>query len=257
MCILGERSRASVKLSIIVPVLNSHQALRRHLLYMERIGLPEGTEIIIVDDGSDPPLENTSNLPATIYRTYDTRPWTWALARNAGAKLARGEYLLMFDLDHIITRELLDFVVSRDEPRIHFQRRFGVLDENGELYTDRKTLKEWGLIGERSRIESHQNSFAMKRELFWELGGYREDLIGQPYPQGEDSGFYAKWKEYSEATDIASVEGPTLYVFPTGRFCGDVDHDEHGLFHSLSRKSESNYHWNQQRKQECQGLPKT
>lgn len=257
MCVLGEGNREGVKLSLVVPVLDSHEGLRRQLLHLERIGLPEDTEVILVDDGSDPPIENTSSLPITIHRTNDTRPWTWALARNAGAKLAQGEYLLMFDLDHIVTRELLDFVVSRDAHRIHFQRRFGVLDENGDLHTDRATLKDWGLIGERARIESHQNSFAMKKELFWELGGYREDLIGRPYPQGEDSGFYAKWKEFSEATGVSSVEGPTLYVFPTGRFCGDVDHDEHKLFHSLSRKSKNNYWWNKQRKQECQDLPKT
>lgn len=241
-----------MRLSIVIPVLDSHEALRRQLLYMERIGLPADTEIILVDDGSNPPIENTSSLPITIHRTNDTRPWTWALARNAGANWARGDYLLMFDLDHIITRGLMEFVVAQDAPRIHFLRHFGVLDENGELHTDRKTLKAYGLTDKRARIESHHNSFAMKRKLFWELGGYREDLIGKPYPQGEDSDFYRKWMAYSESTGIGSLEGPTLYVFPTGRFCGDVDHDEHKLFHDLSRKSNNNYWWNQQRKQECQ-----
>ena len=241
-----------MKCSIVIPVLDSHEGLRRQLLYIEHIGLPSGVELILVDDGSDPPIENTSNLPVAIHRTHDTRPWTWALARNAGAELAKGEYLLMFDLDHIITREILDFVVSRDDPRIHFQRRFGVLDEHGQLQTDRETLKSWGLTEKRTRIESHQNSFAMKRELFNQLGGYRDDLIGRPYPQGEDSDFYRKWKTHAEKVGVVSVEGPTLYVFPTGRFCGDVDHDEKGLFHDLSRKSKNNYWWNQQRKQQCQ-----
>jgi len=221
-------------------------------MHFRRSGLPPDTELIIVDDGSDPPLKHDSQLPMTIHRTHDTRAWTWALARNAGARLAVGDYLLMFDLDHIITREAIDFVLGRDEPRIHFLRRFGLLDEDGKLVTDRESLESWGLLEKRNRIESHQNSFAMKRELFWELGGYREDLVGRPYPQGEDSGFYRKWKAYSEVAGIASVEGPTLYVFPTGRFCGDVDHDEYKLFHDLSRKSNKNYWWNQQRKQECQ-----
>lgn len=241
-----------MRLSIIVPVLNSHEALRRQLLHMEREGIPDGAELILVDDGSYPPIENTSNLPVTIHRTNDDRPWTWALARNAGARMATGEYLLMFDLDHIITRKCMDFVVTHNASRIHFLRYFGVLDEDGSLVTDRATLEAWGLRDKRNRIESHQNSFAMKRKLFWELGGYREDLIGRPYPQGEDSGFYRKWKEYAKERGLSSLEGPRLYVFPTGRFCGDVDHDERGLFHTLSRKSDNNYWWNQQRKQECQ-----
>lgn len=238
-----------MKISIVVPVLNSHEILRRQLLWMERSGLPEGCELILVDDGSDPPIQNTSSLPVRMHRTRDTRPWTWALARNAGARMAIGEYLLMYDLDHIITREILDFVMASDAQRIHFPRRFGVLDENGNLLTDRDTLKAWGLTTTRTRIESHQNSFAMNRELFWRLGGYREDLIGRPYPAGEDSGFYKTWKAYSEQEQSPSVEGPTLYTFPNGRFCGDVDHDEFGLFHQLSRRSPKNYWWNRQQKE--------
>lgn len=251
----------NMKLSVIVPVLNSHEAFRRQLLHFERSGLPDDSELIVVDDGSDPPLKNTSSLPVRMYQTGDTRPWTWALARNYAARRATGKFLLMFDLDHIITREVMDFVVERGDnlllpeinrPRIHFIRRFGVLDENGQLRTDRETLESYGLTDTRSRIESHHNSFAMHADLFWKLGGYREDLIGQPYPQGEDSDFYNKWKDYAEENGAFSCEGPTIYAFPTGRFCGDVDHDEKGLFHTLSRKSNNNYWWNQQRREGCQ-----
>jgi len=248
-----------MKLSIIIPVLNSHKALRRQLLHFERIGLPDDTELIIVDDGSDPPLGNTSSLPVRMFQTGDTREWTWALARNHGARQASGDYLLMFDLDHILTRECMDFVVERADsllaigrPRIHFLRRFGVLDEDGVLITDRDVLESYGLKDARTRIESHHNSFAMHADLFWRLGGYREDLIGQPYPQGEDSGFYNAWREYAEANEASSCEGPEMYLFPTGRFCGDVDHDAYGLFHTLSRKSDKNFWWKYQRRQECQ-----
>ena len=246
-----------MKLSIIVPVLNSAEALRRQMLFWHQSGIPtRDSEIIILDDGSDPPLETESAWPWTgsvrIFPTNDTRPWTWPAARNLGAKLAHGKTLLMFDLDHIITRQIVEFVLAHDVPRIHFIRHFGVLDASGNLGTDRQALEAYGLTDPRSRIESHHNSFAMRKDLFWELGGYREDLIGLPYPQGEDSDFYKRWKDYSEQAGVKSVEGPTLYMFPTGRFCGDVDHDQFGLFHQLSRKSTRNYWWNQQRKQECQ-----
>jgi hypothetical protein len=245
-----------MKLSIIVPVLNSHEILRRQMLHFVNIGLPElvfaeKVEVIIVDDGSDPPLGKWGlwQKPwVDVITTNDFRPWTWALARNAGARSADGDKLLMFDLDHIITREIVEFVLRHDAPRIHFIRRFGVLDENGSLSTDRGVLESYGLTDPRSRIESHHNSFAMRKSLFWELGGYREDLIEQPYPQGEDSDFWNKWKYYSQKHKKRSVEGPTMYMFPTGRFCGDVDHDQHGLFHGLSRRSENNFWWNYQQK---------
>lgn len=238
-----------MKLSIIIPVLNSHAALRRQLLHMEQQGLPADTEFILVDDGSDPPLENTSSLPVTIHRTGDQRPWTWALARNAGARLAQGEYLLMYDLDHIVTRELLNYVVAMTGPRVQFPRQLAVLDENGHLTQDREVLASYGLKPRRSlRLESHHNSFAMRRDLFWDLGGYREDLVGLEYPQGEDSDFWRRWEAYRESQGIAMpTDAPVLYVFPNGRWCGDVDFDSHGLFHTLTRKTKRNYWWQKQR----------
>lgn len=241
-----------MKLSIILPVLNSHAGLKRQLLFMERNGLPDDTEFILVDDGSDPPIENTSSLPITIHRTGDTRPWTSSLARNVGAKMAQGEYLLMFDLDHIVTRKLLDYVVAMKHPRTQFRRELAVLDENGVLTQAWDVLACYGLKQRKSlRLESHHNSFAMRRDLFLEMGGYREDLVDRPYPQGEDSDFWKRWNAYKDAHGIQWPEdSPTIYAFPTGRWCGDVDYDSHGLFHTLSRKSDKNYWWHKQQKGE-------
>lgn len=244
----------AMRLSVIIPVLNSHEVVRRQLLRMERSGLPDHSEVILVDDGSDPPIENESRLPVQILRTNDKRPWTWALARNAGARVATGDYLLMYDLDHIVTRVLLDFVVKSDFPRIGFRRELGVLNEKGKLTQDRDDLADYGLLPRKSlRLESHHNSFAMKRELFWELGGYDEDKIGLPYPQGEDSAFWKRWLAYRDANHVPEpTDTPLIYVFPSGRWCGDVDHNPQGLFHDLSRKSDMNYWWNKQRKDpEC------
>lgn len=238
-----------MRLSIVIPVLDSHEVLRRQLLHFEMIGLPDDTELILVDDGSNPPLENTSNLPVTIHRTNDTRPWTWALARNAGARIARGEYLLMFDIDHILTREALDFIRCFDGLKVQFIREFGVLDECGVLTQDLNTLADYGMPrGQPLRVRPLPNNFAMRRNLFWDLGGYREDLVEKSYPQGEDRAFRSVWRTFDPVGEKVCTHRPIMYVFPTGKLCGDVDHNPMGLFHSLSRKTGRNFWWQQQRR---------
>jgi glycosyltransferase involved in cell wall biosynthesis len=241
-----------MRLSIIVPVLNSHEIVRRQLLHFERIGLPTDTELILVDDGSEPPIENTSSLPVTIHRTNDTRPWTWALARNAGARLAQGEYLLMFDLDHIVTRKLIDFVRGFGGEKVQFLREIGVLDERGQFTQNRDVLLKYGLPkGNDLKVGPLPNNFAMRRDLFWELGGYREDLVERAYPQGEDRLWKKTWYEYERRSGKhADPHRPTIYVFPVGKIVGDVDYNPQGLFHSLTRKTKRNHWYQEQRKKE-------
>jgi hypothetical protein len=216
--------------------------------------LPSDTELILVDDGSDPPIENTSDLFVRIHCTRDTRPWTWALARNAGARIAYGEYLLMFDLDHILTREALHFIREFDGLKVQFKREFGVLDEEGYLTQDREVLASYGLPpGNSLKVGPLPNNFAMRRDLFWELGGYREDLVEKPYPQGEDRAWRSTWRTYQEQTGAqVCPHRPTMYVFPTGKHCGDVDYNPHGLFHGLTRKTGRNF-WHKQQQRETAG----
>lgn len=241
----GGGASGIMKLSIIVPVLDSHEVVRRQLLHFWRIGLPEDTELILVDDGSNPPIDvGASYVPVQVHRTNDFRPWTWALARNAGARLAQGEFLLMFDIDHIVSRELIDFVRAFDGYKVQFLREFGVLDESGLFTQDRAVLEQYGLPrGNGLGVGPLPNNFAMRRELFWELGGYREDLVEREYPQGEDRLFKKVWYDYQRRTgNTACPIRPTIYVFPVGKLVGDVDHNPMGLFHGLSRKTKRN-HW--------------
>ncbi len=236
-----------MKLSIVIPVLNSHEVLRRQLLHFEHF-LHHDTELIIVDDGSDPPLENTSKLPVTIHRTNDKRPWTWALARNAGARIARGEYLLMFDLDHIVPAYAVNFIRKFTGLKVQFVREFGVLDENGVLTQDRDVLAQYGLPKENGLgIGPLPNNFAMRRDLFWELGGYREDLVERPYPQGEDRAWRSVWRTFDPDGKKVCPHRPRIFMFPNGKYLGDVDADPKKLFHTLTRKTKRNFWYKQQR----------
>lgn len=251
-----------MKLSIIIPVLNSHEVVRRQLLHFERIGLPDDTELILVDDGSDPPINGFASpesgfaKPKTrhwrVLETNDFRPWTWALARNAGARAAKGEMLLMYDLDHIVDRDAIDYIHGYDGEKVQFIREFGVLTPSGILTQDREVLEDYGLPKETPlRIGPLPNNFAMRRDLFWELGGYREDLVDKPYPQGEDRSFRSVWRTYDPDGKKVSVHRPKIFMFPNGKYLGDVDADPKRLFHTLSRKTHKNYWFQKQKRNDA------
>ena len=43
-----------MKLSIVIAILNSHEIVRRQLLFLKKMDLPNDIEVVFVDDGSRP-----------------------------------------------------------------------------------------------------------------------------------------------------------------------------------------------------------
>lgn len=240
-----------MKLSIVTSVLNSPEIVRRQILHYERLALPSEVEVVFMDDGSDPPLA-TDSQAVRIVPTNDKREWTWAVARNAGARIARGEYLLMTDIDYIVPRKAIDDALAFTGDKMRFKREFGILNEQGEFTQDRDVLACYGLSQERMkakgvRLPPHPNNFVMRRELFLSIGGYVEDRVGRPYPQREDGEFKQRWAALAAKGEVKdSDHRPTIYMFPNGQFCGDCDFNPFGLFHNLTRKTSKNP-WNRKR----------
>jgi hypothetical protein len=201
-------------------------------------------EIIIIDDGSNPPLDVPDyDMPNfLIVYTNDKRPWTQGLARNYGAKHARGEYLMMTDIDHIFTRKAIDVVLSFDGDKMNFPRFYGALDENGVLLTAKEDLWIYGLDPNRIRgrrgmcAGHHGNTFAIRKKIFEEMGGYQEKhcigMMHQGVGKGEDIYFYSAYHRCGKYKPM--VSGPRIYMFPTGRFHVKGETNPMGLFHGLS-----------------------
>jgi hypothetical protein len=242
---------SEIRLSIIIPFLNSWEIVRRQVLWFHKLDLPDSVETIFMDDGSDPPIV-IPNPPRNfrLIATNDKRPWTSSLARNAAAKIAKGKYFLMTDGDYIIPRAAVDHALEFDGDRQGFRRFFGVLDENGDLHTEHEALLKWGvspdyLAKRNGKISPHPNNFIIRREVFEMIGGYRENFIlEREYPQGEDRWFKRDLMRLAEEGKIKLPEidnRPTIYMHPHGQFCGDVDANPFGLFHNLSRKTENNF----------------
>ena len=233
-----------MKLSIIHPILDSHEIVRRQILHYEKMNLPDNVEIILMDDGSIPPLSfhrEVKNL--TIYPTNDFRDWSEHIARNKGAEIASGEYVALIDIDYIIPRETIDILLKFDGDKMNIKRRFGILDKHGDILHDRKTLKTWGLQKKwlkRTHVPGHRSQFIMRKSLFQEIGGYREDLSGKAHPMGGGAGqyFFKKWTRWENKGKVKSDENKvSVFFFPAGKHCdgGDINYNPFGIFHNLSR----------------------
>lgn len=243
-----------IRLSIIIPFLNSWEIVRRQVLWFRKLDLPDEVETIFLDDGSDPPIEIPD--PPRNFRliaTNEKRPWTSSLARNTAAKLAKGAYFLMTDGDYIVTQDAVEHGLHFTGDREGFIRRFGILDENGDLKFDKPTMLQYGVNEayfdrRNGRISPHPNNFIIRREVFDMIGGYDEDrILNRSYPQGEDRKFKRDLIALAEQGKIQLPdrdERATIYMFPNGQFCADgcdVDYNPFNLFHTLTRKTANNY----------------
>lgn len=236
---------SAIKVTIIVSIYNSHGVLARQIKHLHSMALPEDVEVIIVDDGSRPPFArqdyDLNNL--SIYRTDNQLAWTQGLGRNLGAAKARGDYLLMTDADHILSRAAIEDARQFAGDRLMFPRFFGVLLEDGTLSQDLPVLREYGLdvdhLGRRGLYASvHLNTFSIRRATFEHLGGYdpEHSLVGlHPVSRrGDDCYFNTKWNHFAQERGIEIVLGSPIYMFPIGRFHIRGETNPMGLFHNLS-----------------------
>ena len=88
--------------SVVVPYFEAPDKLALTLAGLERQSYPrELFEVVIVDDGSEPPLETPATpLDATVV-TQDNRGFGLARARNNGARAAKHDILVFLDGDMV------------------------------------------------------------------------------------------------------------------------------------------------------------
>jgi hypothetical protein len=227
---------SGIRRSLVISVLESYEVVRNQCRYLETV-LPDDWEFILLDDGSDPPIEMPQHRPRhfSLALTRSAIPWTQALARNLGARLARGEHILLTDIDHIVTREAIEAVGRFGGSRMVFPRTIAILDETGRIRRDQAALRAFGWTRDQNdRLTGngkiHQNTFAIRRSLFLDslCGGYDRALCSSGRYGGDDvelNGRYAQLVSAGRAE--ADVLGPEIHVYP--------DPASNSKFHSLKR----------------------
>ena len=244
-----------MKVSIVIAVLNSHKVVVRQIRHFKKMRLPRDVEIIFVDDGSNPPLDYQScglrNFK--ILYTNDKRPWTQGLARNMGALEAKGEFLFFTDIDHIITKEAINEVLTFTGDKMAFYRYFGILDRRGNIVSDVKSMLDFGLDPSRLKgrrgvsrdgeilAGSHSNTYAIRKTIFEKIGGYESRYCTKGFHMGgrwqsEESKFNSRNNRLMYAGKITSATTgkAKLYHYPVSKFRKDDNNNPFGLFHKLS-----------------------
>jgi hypothetical protein len=172
---------------------------------------------VIVDDCSTQPCDALlHHYPApentALYRIDTDIPWNQHGARNLAAQQATTDWLLMLDIDHVLTAEnaarlvrAMHYVPAAAHGWFKFPReRIGAEDETR---TKDSRLRRIDPTISRVPVNSAMNCFLVTRDAYWRAGGYNEDFCGT---YGGDSQFLNYLRD--EAGEPATINDVWLQV---------------------------------------------
>lgn len=186
-----------MKLSLIYPYYNNPGMLATHYAHWQKFA-PEtkaAFEVVVVDDGSRrapaSDVPRPEGLPQLqMWRIIEDKDWNWCGARNLGAKVANGQWLLLTDMDHMVPEETVLSVLKHTKPDRAY--RFGRLDYPALTPT----------LGKRGEHKPHPNSWCMEKSMYWKVGGYDEFYSGQ---YGFDGVYHARVAAHAQVVERKDV----------------------------------------------------
>ena len=190
----------------------------------------EDYELIIVDDGSTDSLGSdlSEEISAKKLKYVYQLNQGVSSARNRGAVLANGEYLLFLDSDDKVTENwLLDYeqAISKYDPEI--------------VYCGINRIKGLEVIGYSDPRDPYANgidsgnvlpgSFCIRKSLFHRIGGYDEALA---YGENTELGFRLKMGD----PKLAFITAPNLlYTIQVVSHGKNARNKMQGLLHTIDK----------------------
>ena len=230
-------------LSVIVPCFEAPQELERTLAALERQSLPRARfEVLVVDDGSEPPVEppRDTALDLRVVR-QERRGFGLARARNNGVRAARHDIVVFLDGDLVADEGLLaaharwhavvgdaltlGFCAYADPDGIAAAAVRDPARPVAALFDDRTVDPPWT---ERHMARTRDltaprddlfravvgNNLGIRRALFDELGGFDESFDRYGW---EDTEF--GWRAQTAGALLVPVRD--AFAWHQGRFLGE------------------------------------
>ena len=185
--------------SLVIPTYNRPVALAACLDAVARLDYPRSLlEVIVVDDGSPTPIGPTierhrAELNVILHRQSNAGP---AVARNAGARLATGQYLAFTDDDCAPAPEWLFNMaghLAKAPGAVVGGRTVNILNDNPFASTSQLLidyLYEYFDGSGESTTFFASNNFAVPTDAFLASGGFDEQF---PLAAAEDREFCDRW----------------------------------------------------------------
>jgi len=189
------------RFSVVIPSFNRPDRLRECLSAIAGLDRADPAfEVVVVDDGSREPLEPQvrdalDGLDVRFVRQENRGP---AAARNAGARVARGEFLAFTDDDcrpEPLWLSALSDTLSKAPDAlvggyVPNALRTNVFAQTSQDLVD--YLNEYFGAEHGSAQFFTSNNLACRRERFLALGGFDESF---PLAAGEDREFGMRWRD--------------------------------------------------------------
>lgn len=167
--------------TLIVPFYRNCGMLERQV--KEWNNYPPAIRIILVDDGSPEPAlpivmrhaDPDALERIQLYRITVDIPWNREGARNLGAQQATTDWIMQIDIDHILPSDAALKLIEFELDPSHWYRfprwRRGRADE---------TRKKDAITDEceYGEVHPHVDSYLVRRDIYWQTGGYDEDYAG-------------------------------------------------------------------------------
>ncbi len=175
-------SRVGKMISIIIPACNEEKYIEKTLASIKNSKFTD-YELIVAANGC---TDNTSKIANKYARVFELREKGISLARNTGARAAKGEVLVFLDADSTVSRGLLK-AISKES-----KKYAAGICRTWPIGNRTKDKLFWSITNFISSINKCPNGLTfIRKDLFKKIKGFDEKVN-----IGEDTQLLHKAKKY-------------------------------------------------------------